>query len=58
MNLLNYSGDIMNNKTKHTEHDYGAEFSEELFGYAKNMGCKTKEEFAMFFRARESILRL
>ena len=31
---------------------------EELYGYAIRMGCKTYLDFAMFLRARESILAL
>jgi len=30
----------------------------ELFSYAVRMGCKTAAEFAMFLKARESILSL
>jgi len=30
----------------------------ELLSYAMKMGCKTAAEFAMFLRARESILAL
>ena len=32
--------------------------SKELLSYAIKMGCKTAAEFAMFLRARESILAL
>jgi len=32
--------------------------NKELLSYAIKMGCKTAAEFAMFLRARESILAL
>ena len=32
--------------------------NKELLSYAIRMGCKTAAEFAMFLRARESILAL
>ncbi len=32
--------------------------NKELLSYAIKMGCKTVAEFAMFLRARESILAL
>jgi len=32
--------------------------NKELLSYAIRMGCKTAAEFAMFLRARESILSL
>jgi len=32
--------------------------NKELLSYAIKMGCKTAAEFAMFLRARESILSL
>lgn len=32
--------------------------NKELLSYAMRMGCKTAAEFAMFLRARESILAL
>ncbi len=32
--------------------------NKELLGYAIKMGCKTASEFALFLRARESILAL
>jgi len=32
--------------------------NKELLSYAIKMGCKTVAEFAMFLRARESILSL
>jgi hypothetical protein len=32
--------------------------NKELLSYAMKMGCKTAAEFAMFLRARESILSL
>jgi len=32
--------------------------NKELLSYAIKMGCKTASEFAMFLRARESILAL
>jgi len=32
--------------------------NKELLGYAMKMGCKTAAEFAMFLKARESILSL
>jgi len=40
--------------------DYKMVYSKnkELLSYAIKMGCKTAAEFAMFLRARESILAL
>jgi len=32
--------------------------NDELLSYAIKMGCKTKEDFILFLRARESILSL
>jgi hypothetical protein len=32
--------------------------NKELLGYAAKMGCKTIADFAMFLKARESILAL
>jgi hypothetical protein len=32
--------------------------NKELLSYAIKMGCKTASEFAMFLRARESIIAL
>jgi len=45
-------------KTISQEDNCESMLSEELFSYAINKGCKTKEQFLMFFRARESIMGL